>query len=135
MGCIHVTVKLVVVFRLSSTARVLLSSEILFDSDRGLVMTLESVAGVAIGGAMRALTDSWNWRKQRDMIHKSILGLRGWMVVLGEQEMQDKCLLSLMHTTLGSRVTLRKGTKLHGILRSVYSKRIGAIARKDWREE
>ena len=52
-----------------------------------------------------------------------------------KQEMQDKCLLSLLYTILGSRVTLRKDMELHCFLRSVYSKRIGAIAGKDWQRE
>ena len=38
MGCIHVIVRLVGGFRLKSTARVVLSSGILFDSDRGPVV-------------------------------------------------------------------------------------------------
>lgn len=54
-----------------------------------------------------------------------------------KQEMQDKRLLLLLYTILGSRVILRKDMELHWISRSVHSKRIGAIARKDWetREE
>ena len=63
MGRIYVTVRLVAESRLKLTARVVLSSENLFDGDIGAVMTCKFLAGVAIGGAMRAITNSWNWRK------------------------------------------------------------------------
>ncbi len=64
IGCIHVIVRLVVECRLNLTARVVSSSGIVLDSDLGTVVRSKSLARVAIGGATRAMTDSWNWRKQ-----------------------------------------------------------------------
>lgn len=59
IGRIHITVRLVAESRLKLIARVVLSSENLFDGDMRAVVTCKSLAG----GAMRAMTNSWNWRK------------------------------------------------------------------------
>ena len=82
IGCIHVIVRLVVEFKLKLTARIVSSSGFVVDGDMGAVVRSKFLARVAIGGVTRAMTDRWNWRKQREKINDSMVCLPDLMVGL-----------------------------------------------------